>query len=161
MSLLTTDIRKVKRLSLREVRLPERREPITPIQVERPPTEEEIAYSRLVAINPLIEELVGRLDLVSPTTAERINKVTLPDEYSTPPENVPQGVDSLKLITFAKTIIEGERGYTREEIVERIIKATNVSQDRADIGFTLLLQYGAIEQTINPYIYHLKDSTPF
>lgn len=161
MSLLTTDIRKVKRLSLREVRLPERREPITPIQVERPPTEEEIAYSRLVAINPLIEELVGRLDLVSPTTEERINKVTLLDEYNTPQENVPQGVDSLKLITFAKTIIEGERGYTREEIVERIIQATNVSRDRADIGFTLLLQAGALEQTTNPYIYHLIDSTPF
>lgn len=54
MSLLSTDIAKVKRLSLREVKLPttERRvEPITPILVERPPTDEEIAYSKLVAIN--------------------------------------------------------------------------------------------------------------
>lgn len=67
MSLLSTDIAKVKRLSLREVKLPttERKvEPITPILVERPPTDEEIAYSRLVAINPLIEELVERLDLI-------------------------------------------------------------------------------------------------
>ena len=70
MSLLSTDIAKVKRLSLREVKLPApeiRVEPITPILVERPPTDEEIAYSKLVAINPLIEELVERLDPVSYT----------------------------------------------------------------------------------------------
>ena len=60
MSLLSTDITKVKRLSLREVKLPApelRVEPITPILVERPPSDEEIAYNKLVAINPLIEEL--------------------------------------------------------------------------------------------------------
>ena len=51
MSLLSTDITKVKRLSLKEVKLPapELRdiEPTPPIKVERPPTDEEIAYSRL------------------------------------------------------------------------------------------------------------------
>ena len=83
MSLLSTDIAKVKRLSLREVKLPttERKvEPITPILVERPPTDEEIAYSKLVAINPLMEELVERLDLVSITTGERIKKVELRED---------------------------------------------------------------------------------
>ena len=73
MSLLSVDITKVKRLSLREVKLPapERRvEPVTPIQVERPPTDEEIAYSKLVAINPVLKELVDRLDLVSINTNE-------------------------------------------------------------------------------------------
>jgi hypothetical protein len=74
MSLLSTDITKVKRLSLREVKLPApetKVEPITPIQVESPPTDEETAYSRLIAINPLIGELVERLDLVSIATGER------------------------------------------------------------------------------------------
>jgi hypothetical protein len=73
MSLLYTDITKVKRLSLRELKLPttERRvEPITPILVDRPPTDEEIAYSKLVAINPLLEDLVELLDLVSIKTGE-------------------------------------------------------------------------------------------
>ncbi len=68
MSLLSIDVTKVKKLSLREVKLPnlERRvEPITPTLVEKPPTDEEIAYSKLVAINPLVEELVERLDLVT------------------------------------------------------------------------------------------------
>ena len=77
MSLLSTDITKVKRLSLREIKLPppERRvEPITPILVERPPKDEDVIYSRFCAINPLIEELVERLDLVSKITGERIKK---------------------------------------------------------------------------------------
>lgn len=90
MSLLSIDITKVKRLSLREVKLPttERKvEPITPILVERPPTDEEIAYSKLVAINPLIEELVERLDLVSITTGERIKKIDLL-EYKQPHQNI-------------------------------------------------------------------------
>ena len=89
MSLLNVDIAKVKRLSLREVKLPttERRvEPITPILVEKPPTDEEIAYSRLVAINPLLEELVERLDLVSITTGERIKKVELREDIKPHPE---------------------------------------------------------------------------
>ena len=76
MSLLSIDITKVKRLSLREAKLPapERRvEPVTPIQVERTPTEEERTYSKLVAINPVLIELVERLDLVSIKTGERLH----------------------------------------------------------------------------------------
>jgi hypothetical protein len=77
MSLLSTDITKLKSLSLRDVKLPApelRVEPITPILVERPLSDEEIAYSKLIAINPIIEELVERLDLVSIKTGERIKK---------------------------------------------------------------------------------------
>ena len=150
MSLLSTDITKVKKLSLREVKLPtpkRRVEPITPILVERPPTDEEIAYSKLVAINPLIAELVERLDLVSITTGERIKKVE------------PQEMD--KLTALAQRVIKGENSYSRQEIIERITEATNVSQERAERGFNLILQAGAIEQTINPELYYLVGSTPF
>jgi hypothetical protein len=80
MSLLSIDIFKVKRLSLKEIKLPApeiKVETITPLLVERPPTEEDITYSKLVAINPLLEELVKSLDLVSIKTGERINKVSL------------------------------------------------------------------------------------
>jgi hypothetical protein len=79
MSLLSTDITKVKRLSLREIKLPApelRVEPITPILVDKPPSDEEIAYSKLITINPLIAELVERLDLVSIKTGERIINVS-------------------------------------------------------------------------------------
>jgi len=217
MSLLSTDITKLKRLSLKEVKLPapqQRVEPITPIQVERPPTGDEVAYSKLVAINPLIEDLVERLELVSITTGDRINKLELIEEdlKAHPPLEVKpliterlqkqlqrlnktKGViitettikfqggllgatdeeieiviakllpkkenDKSKLIALAQRVIEGESSYTMEEIVERIKQATNVNKERAETGFKLILQAGAIEQTINPELYYLKGSTPF
>ena len=165
MSLLSTDIAKVKRPSLREVKLPttERKvEPITPILVERPPTDEEIAYSKLVAINPLIEELVERLDLVSETTGERIKKVELKDNIKPHPEpkSKPKEIDKPKLITLAKRIIEGNNSYLKEELIERIKEATNVNQERAERGFNLILQAGAIEPTLGDR-YYLTGSTPF
>jgi hypothetical protein len=82
-SLKSVDISKVKRLSLKEIILPapkERVEPTITTLVEKPPTDEEIAYSKFVVINPLIEELVDRLKLVSNTTGERIRKVELREE---------------------------------------------------------------------------------
>jgi len=165
MSLLSTDIAKVKRLSLREVKLPtpERRvEPITPILVERPPTDEEIAYSKLVAINPLIEELVERLDLVSINTGERIKKLDLREDIKPHPEPKvkAQEIDRPKLIALAQRVIEGENSYSREEIIERIKEATNVNQERAEKGFNLILQAGAIEPTLGDR-YYLTGSTPF
>lgn len=164
MSLLSTDIAKVKRLSLREVKLPApeiRVEPITPILVERPPTDEEIAYSKLVAINPLIEELVERLDLVSIKTGERIKKVELREDIKPHPEIKAQEIDKPKLIALAQRVIERENSYNKEEIIERIKEATNVNQERAEVGFNLILQAGAIEPTINPELYYLVGSTPF
>jgi hypothetical protein len=160
MRLLSTDISKVKRLSLREVKLPAPEvEPIT-IKVERPPTDEEIAYSKLVAINPLVEELVKRLDLVSITTGERLNKVEVRDEYKPHPKVKAQELDKPRLIALAQRVIEGESSYTKEEVIERIKEATNVNQERAEVGFNLILQAGAIEPTLRDR-YYLTGSTPF
>lgn len=163
MSLLSTDITKVKRLSLREVKLPApelRVEPITPILVERPPTDEEIAYSRLVAINPLIAELVERLDLVSIKTGERIKKVELREDIKPQPEPELKEIDKPKLKALAQRVIEVENSYSKEEIVARIKEATNVNQERAERGFTLILQAGAIKPTPGDR-YYLTGSTPF
>ena len=165
MSLLSTDIAKVKRLTLREVKLPApelRVEPITPILVERPPSDEEIAYSKIVAINPLIEELVERLDLVSITTGERIKKVELREDIKPHPEPEikAQEIDKPKLIALAQRVIEGENSYSKEDIVARIKEATNVNQERAERGFNLILQAGAIEY-IQGDRYYLTGSTPF
>lgn len=165
MRLLSTDITKSKRLSLDEVKLPApdfRVKPTTPIQVERPPSDERIAYSKLIAINPLLEELVERLDLVSETTGERIKKVELKDNIKPHPEPEikTKEIDKPKLIALAQRVIEGENSYSREEIIERIKEATNVNQERADRGFNLVLQAGAIEPTLGDR-YYLTGSTPF
>jgi hypothetical protein len=113
MSLLSTDITRVKRLSLREVKLsaPEVRE--------------------VEAIKP-------------------IKKVELREE-----------VDSFKLIALGNKILEKERSYHLLEIIEKIKKATNVSQDRAEIGVIKMYDAGAIEETLNPDYYYLGGSTPF
>jgi hypothetical protein len=161
MSLRSIDIAKVKRLSIREVKLQGVREVEAPIQVEKPPTEEETAYSKLVAINPLIEELVERLDLVSIKTGGRIRKIEVMEDYSSEPEIKAQEVDSPKLIALAGKIIKGENSYSKEDIIARIKEATNVSRGRAERGFLLMLQEGAIAQTINPELYYLGSSTPF
>jgi hypothetical protein len=162
MSLLSTDITKVKRLSLKEVKLPAPELRIEPIQVERPPTDEEIAYSKMIAKNSLIEELVERLDLVSITTGERIKKVELREDIKPHPEPKikAQEIDKPKLIALAQRVIEGENSYSKEEIVARIKEATNVNQERAEIGFKLMLQAGALETT-PAETYYLINSTPF
>jgi hypothetical protein len=165
MSLLSTDITKVKRLSLREVGLPtpeQRVEPITSILVERPPSDERIAYSKLVAINPLLEEVVERFDLVSETTGERIKKVKLREDIKPHPEPdiKAKKIDKPKLIALAKKVIEGENSYSKEDIVVRIKEATNVNRERAERGFNLMLQAGAIDLTLGDS-YYLTGSTPF
>jgi len=144
MSLLSTDITKVKRLSLKEVKLPApelRVEPITPI---------------------LVEELVERLDLVSIKTGERIKKVELREDIKPHPEPEikAQEIDKPKLIALAQRVIEGENSYSKEDIVARIKEATNVNQERAERGFNLILQAGAIEPTPGDR-YYLTGSTPF
>ena len=165
MSLLSTDITKVKRLSLREAKLPTpelRVEPITPILVERPPSDEEIAYSKLVAINPLIEELVERLDLVSIKTGERIKKVELREDIKPHPEPEVKAkeIDKPKLIALAQRVIKEACSYSKNEAIDLIKETTNVSKERAERGFNLMLQAGAIELTLGDS-YYLTGSTPF
>jgi len=164
MSLLSTDITKVKRLSLKDVKLPDREEKTEapPILVDPDPTDEEIIYSRLVDVNPQVEELVNRLNLVSCKTGEPIKKIELKEDIKAPSDTVikSQEIDKDRLIKLAERIIEGQNTYTREEIVDKIKEATNVSQERAERGFNLILDAGAIEPTQGGR-YYLTGSTPF
>jgi hypothetical protein len=154
MSLLSTDLRTVKKLSLKGVRLPIKdKEPEPTIY---PPSPEEISYSKLVAINPLIEELVDRFDLVSNITGERIKIVDIPHPE---PEKKTE-IDKPKLIALAQRLLKGETSYSKEELIAIIKEATNVNQDRAEKGFNLILQAGAIEIIIGGR-YCLIGSTPF
>jgi hypothetical protein len=153
MRLLSTDITKLRKLSLQRVNLPPvAREPEPKVY---PPTAEEIAYNRLVNINPLLEALVDSFDLVSNTTGKRIKRINIPH-----PEPKIKELDKPKLIALAQRVIKGENNYTKDEIIERIKEATNVNQDRAEIGFNLILQAGAIKLILEDR-YYLTGSTPF
>jgi len=166
MSLLSTDITKLRRPSLRDVKLPAsqpREEP--PDAAPPPPSAEDIAYSKLVAVNPLVDLLVDRFRLVSHTTGKSFKRVDLPEEAATAPapatpESKPEEIDAARLIALAQRVIEGENSYTREEIVERIGEATGVIRERAERGFNLMLQAGAIVPTLRDR-YYLAGSTPF
>lgn len=155
MSLLSVDITKVKRLSLRGIKplAPQRREePITPTVIHQPPTVEETVYSILVSKHPLLEELVETLDLVSPTTGERIKKVA--------PSPQPLLLENPKLEALALSLFKPETSYTPEQVVQRILEAKGVSRARAMEGFNLLVDTGALQIT-PASTYYLRDSTPF
>jgi hypothetical protein len=152
MSLRSVDISKVRRLSLRDVKLPatEVRVDTPTLRIDRPPTDEEITYSKLIKSNPLIEKLVDRLNLVSNNTGEKIRKVDIPA----------QDINKPQLIALAQRLIERDKSYTKEEVIERIREATKVTQDRAEKGFNLILQAGGIELTQGEK-YYLTESNPF
>jgi hypothetical protein len=179
-SLLNTDITKVKRLSLREVKLPttERRVDPPPIQVERPPTDEEIAYSKLVAINPLLEELVESLDLVSIDTGERVKKVELTEANRDPlkPLKTPAEAEAKreekkpgsprkgqKIEDLIKDIIGLQSHRTKVELTTKLMEDINITEDRAETEIALALKNGAIKvMTVNNIDrYYLSGSTPF
>ena len=159
MSLLTVNISKVKRLSLRDVKLPAPKSKVLKIErletKERPPTAEEIAYSKLVAINPNIEELVNRLNLVSYETNEKINKVELrAEDYKA------EEIDKERIFAFTSELITGERSYSKREIIDKL-RDKIIDTIKAERGFYLMLKAGAIETTLNKELYYLKGSTPF
>lgn len=162
MSLLSTDITKVKKLSLKGVNLPtpDRRidKPIK--KVDRPPTDEERAYSVLVETNPLLQDLVDSFKLVAPKKV----KVDLPQleiEKTEKPQLLKKEpiVDN-KIGALSLEILEPENCYKEEDIIDRIIEATKVNIDRAKKGFNLMLKDKAIEIILGDW-YILKGSTPF
>ena len=144
MGLLTTDIRKERRLSLKDVKLPAPE--IKPIKVEAPSTAEERMYSKIVEKYPLFLEAVELLDLVSPVTGTRVKIVDTKPSRET-------------LIALAKRLIKGEAMHSKEEIIEAIKTGSKVSQERAEKGFSLMLEAGAFEPIGDSY--YLTGSTPF
>lgn len=87
--------------------------------------EENLIYIKMVALNPDIKELVNRLGLVIITKQE---------------------IDNPKLITLAKNLIEINKSYSKEELLQRIKEKTKVNQERAEKGLKLFIQAGAIEK---------------
>ena len=144
MGLLTTDIRKERRLSLKDVKLPAPE--IKPIKVETPSTAEERMYSKIVEKYPLFLEAVELLDLVSPVTGTRVKIVDTKPSRET-------------LIALAKRLIKGEAMHSKEEIIEAIKTGSKISQERAEKGFSLMLEAGAFEPIGDSY--YLTGSTPF
>lgn len=122
-----------------------------PVILAREPTEEEAAYSLLVAKYPNLELLVSRLSLVSCTTGKPIPRVVVPDGYKFRKKD--------KLKEIAERLLRPETAYRREEVLQIIAEGTKVSIERAEIGLALMLEAGALDQSGE--LYYLSGSTPF
>lgn len=156
MSLLSVNIPKVKRLPLLGATLPAPEErPVEPITAPLRSSDEEARYNALLDKNPSLEALVEALDLVSCKTGERIRRIAVPGDHK------PQPGGSSRLIALAEEILQRETGYLREDLVALIAERTKVSQERAERGFNLMLQAGAVEEDITQGLYYLPGSTPF
>lgn len=160
MSLLSVDITKVKRLSLRGIRLPAPTLPKEPstlspaeprAQVNRLPSQEEIEYNQLLSTYPIFKILVETLDLVSPTTGDRIKTL------DTPP---PSPINKPTLEALAQSLLRPENSYTPEQVIQKIIEDKGVSRTRAERGFKLLVESRALEPLPSGK-YMLANSTPF
>lgn len=103
--------------------------------------------------------LGGKLQEVEPTVIVETKVVEAP--HPEPEIKAPKPGDKPKLVALAKKIIEGQNNYRREVILNLIQEETKVTNERAEIGFKLMLDVGAIEQSNIPELYYLGGSTPF
>jgi len=148
MRLQDTDITKVKRLSLREVKLPAKQETSVELNTApQSPSDEEVMYETMISKYPLLEALVSSLDLVLIKTEKKA-------------DIKPHPVDSSKLRRIAESILSRNTSYSGEEVVYRIQREAEVSRDRAERGFILMVEAGIIETT-DQGTYYLGGSAPF
>ena len=146
MSLLSVDVKKGKPLFFKEMKLPAqepRREAYIPIQVNKPPTAEEKAYSNLVARSPIVEFLVEALELVSFTTGKPLINLNLPEEKVEGYNE--EGKD--EIIDLIKIILDKDLIYKKQDIINSLALASKVGIKRAEIGFNLIVKAGALELT--------------
>lgn len=159
MSLLTTNIIRAKRLSIVELRTPTP-EPQKPIRApQRIPTEDELVYSQMLAINPLIADLMSRFSLVSSKTGAELREVEVGEEVVAVADKT-EPASPAKIKEIAERILQPMNSYSREEIIAGLQDSNKISQERAEKGFSLFLSSGAIEEALDGR-YILSGSTPF
>ena len=132
MSLLSAKISPRKRLSF------------TPKKTRIEDSLEDIEFSRLAEVDPIIGDLVDMFDLVDSDT-----------------DRQPQRVDLSQYYKLAIQVLPPETSASPGEIIKQLEQTFNITTARAENGFKKLLASGAILPTLNPNLYYLKGSTPF
>lgn len=113
-----------------------------PVMEEEPPTLEELNFNELLQINPLLNELVNRFDLVSTTTGEPIKVFD-----QEPPKNPNKEL----LNNLAKGILQEGTQYAYNDLINLISSNTRVNKTRAENGLKLMVEAGVIEERNNNY----------
>ena len=152
MSLLPNNTKTLNNISLQGIKLPtsNKREVgiDMPLKIEKPPTDKAIDYRKLLSINPELERLVEVFDLGDKETLkplpDLINKTkqTVELEPILEPTDIKRG----KLISLACKSLKTEERYSKEAVISLIIKQTKVKTQRAEKGFNLMLEAGAIKR---------------
>ena len=120
-----------------------------------------VSFDRAERLSPL-DVVLSRLEKINPALRELINTLDLePVSVNLPPGHA-------RLWELAGQSLEGNRTYTRAEAVDCISVRTSVTQDRAERGFTLMLESKAIEPTgdipgggYSTELFYLGGSTPY
>lgn len=132
---------------------------------------ENLVYSRMLDINPILAELVGEFNLAHTSTGEKPKRVlTWATEAPQKATFTPRPVEKLQtnikrakketIAEFTARILEGYNSYSREELLERIKTDAQVDNERAFKGFIKMKKDRIIFKT--PFhTYYLSTSTPF
>lgn len=155
-TLKNIDLNSRKKLYFKPIEATTSPQKIEPKKVERPPTDEDIAFSFMLSENKYLQLLVDTFDLIAPKVVD-VNKTT-PDPKALKQPQRDIKTDKLKLLTTQ--ILELENCYKAEEIIDKIKDKTKVNSQRAREGFKLMLDKETIEVMQGDW-YILKGSTPF
>jgi hypothetical protein len=143
---------------------------LPPKQVMPLPTSEDIAFSKMVAKQPILERFAAALDLVSLKTGKPFQIVPIeeaPEQPEPPAEPVQASVVEepteeviSKLDAIAGRVLKPQQGYRAEEVQQLMQATLKLSSERAKAGVQKMIAFGTIESTWNN-LYFLRDSTPF
>lgn len=134
-----------------------------PAEAVKPlPTAEDVIFSKMAAKCPKVEQFATALNLVSAKTGKpfEIVPIEAPEQSEPATEQEPTEEDIRKLDAIAERILMPQQSYTAEEVQQLIEATLKLSSDRAKAGTQKMIDFGAIQPTLNNR-YYLRDSTPF
>ena len=147
MPLSDFNIRETRKLSLKDTVIPSASELSKKVISRKPEiTSEDIAYSKLLEKNPLIESLVNDFGLVNKLTGEELKTVN-PEQVEpveVPAVRTPGKIDRQKLISISQQVISESESCSKETFIERLQSINSIDKDRASKGFELMLKENII-----------------
>lgn len=140
----------------------------TPLQQTESPQQK--AYRALLEKNPLLAELVDRLELEAPAL-EALPTPPPPappvESHTEAPPPAKAALASKGLTKKKKTLEEIAQGllepfnhYSEADIIQRIAKDTRANKERSMLALKEMIRQEIIEENL-PNKYHLSSSTPF
>ena len=113
------------------------------IKHKNPCSYDDICFSKLVELNPHLEEFVSRLDLVNENTGQLFRRVGVDKDYEF---EWLFGKDGHDLIDLTKDIIKKDNYYSRMEIIAMIRDSKKLSFRTAKDFFNILVYERLIDE---------------